>query len=582
VDKEVLQDFAAEVKEHTENIEMDCLALETDRSNCELINSLFRAFHTIKGLAGFVDQEQIHQLAHHTETLLHGCRKQELAVTRKLVDAILVSSDFIKRICKDFSLLDTESFATDITRHVNMLVAWDTSPDEYDVRPLGDLLVQTEKASQADIEKMLLLQQQELPELKIGQIAVKQGKASPQEVVELLRKQSKNSETSSDNGLMRVSSLRVDNLVDMLGELLILGSVVEQDASRRFGANDSLVHNLAKMSRITKDMQSVAISMRMVSLKSTFQRLLRVGRDTVAELGKGVQLELSGDETEIDRSVAEKLMDPLLHLVRNSIAHGIENPSERQASGKPEQGKVQISAQSNRGYVHIEISDDGRGLCLEAIHKKAIESGLADAGKTYSEQEIVDFIFAPGFSTAKKVDKVSGRGVGLDVVKTEIGRIGGKVEVQNTVGQGCKFRLKIPINLAIINGTVVSIGGMNFILPTLHIRHMFKPTDEQWVYMQGQRRMVKLRNEVIPLIPVEKAVPQGVDLNNCLVVVMEVDQDVRALPVDAISDRRDIVVKPLGEEFRGVKYVSGASILGDGKVCLILDAETLFKMEGDF
>lgn len=272
-------------------------------------------------------------------------------------------------------------------------------------------------------------------------------------------------------------------------------------------------------------------------------------------------------------------MDPLVHLLRNSVAHGIEMPRERKDAGKPEEGRVSIAAQSSRGYVHIEISDDGKGLCVDAIYKKALDMGLAEVGKSYSEQEIAEFIFLPGFSTAQQVDAVSGRGVGLDVVKTEISRIGGKVDVQSIPGQGCKFSLKIPINLAIINGTIVEIGTMRFILPTLHIRHMFKPSEEQWVNVQGQRQMVRLRNEVIPLIPVDKVVPGGIDLAECLLVVMEVDQTTRALPVTTIIDRRDIVVKPLGEEFRGIRHVSGASILGDGKVCLILDAETLLRME---
>ena len=583
IDNEVLQDFIVEVSEHTEQIEMDCLAIETDPNNSELINSLFRAFHSIKGLAGFVDQEQIHHLAHHTETMLQGCRTGDTPITKSIVDAILASSDYIKRICGNFALLQEMLFLEDVNQHIARLITGDFIPklvipdDEF--RHLGDLLVETEKVTQAEVDELLELQRTELGGLKLGQVAVKKGKATAQEVVNLLRKQDKTGEAAPDGSVMRVSSARVDNLVDMLGELMILGAGVEQEAVSRFGSNDRFVHNLTKMSRITKDMQNVAISMRMVSLKATFQRLLRIGRDTVSQLGKSAHIELRGEETEIDRSVAERLMDPLVHLLRNSIAHGIESPSERQAAGKSSEGRVVISAQSSRGYVHIDITDDGKGLHLESIYKKALEMGLVDAGKSYSDQEIGEFIFLPGFSTAQQVDAVSGRGVGLDVVKTEINRIGGKVDVQSTPGQGCKFSLKIPINLAIINGTVVEIGTMRFILPTLHIRHMFKPKEEQWVSVQGLKRMVNLRNEIIPLIPVEKILPGGIDLDDCLLVIIEVDQGVRALPVTTIVDRRDIVVKPLGEEFRGIRHLSGASILGDGKVSLILDAETLLRME---
>jgi two-component system chemotaxis sensor kinase CheA len=327
------------------------------------------------------------------------------------------------------------------------------------------------------------------------------------------------------------------------------------------------------------------MSLSMVSLRSTFQKLQRIARDTIQELGKNAEFVISGEETEIDRSVAEKLLDPLVHMVKNAISHGIESPEDRVSLGKTRQGTVTVSAYSRRGNVFIEVADDGRGMDPERILRKAQEKNLADPSRNYNEEEILSFVFLPGFSTLAVANTVSGRGVGMDVVRTEISRIGGKVEIRNTPGKGCVFVLKIPINMAVLNGTIVNIFGEHYILPTLHVKQILKPEDGQWISVGGREIMLRVRENVVPVIPVDAVFGRSGEfernLDGTLMVVMELEQQIKVLPVRAVLGRREIVVKPLGKEFASLEFVSGASILGDGKVSLILDVEALFRYGGD-
>ncbi len=596
VDPEFLNDFLVETREHIENIEMSVLALETDPENLELVNSLFRSFHTVKGLAGFVNQDLVRKIAHQTETELDKCRKGDLKVSKSFVDMILASSDLLKRICDDLTLNEDPGFLQTVEHHLEILNKGmiysqaspiNTTPAEeiqaIKVDKIGEIMVGQGLDPKAVEE--LLEKQEDHPELKLGQLAVKEKKAEAADVLQSLRIQEKAANLlNASGGYTRVSALKIDNLVDLIGELVIIQSQIEQDAVKRFGTNDSLVTNLLRMEKISKDVQNISMSLRMVSLKSTFQKINRIGRDTIAELEKNVNIEMTGEETEIDRGVAERILDPLVHLVKNSISHGIEDEADRPAKGKSIQGLVKISAYSKRGNVYIEISDDGRGLDTERIYQKAIEKKMLDPEKIYTSDEIINVVFLPGFSTAEKITDISGRGVGLDVVKTEVAKIGGKVEVNNRPGQGCTFTLKIPINLAVINGTIIDILGVRYIIPTLYIKQILKPEEGQWVNISGNKVMIRIKDEIIPLIPWTKLfggsqVAVEYDKTAELVVLVEVEQKLKALPVRNVVDRREIVIKPLGSEFSELDYVSGASILGDGTVALILDIENLYKVE---
>ncbi|MCQ2748831.1 MAG: chemotaxis protein CheA [Clostridia bacterium] len=388
---------------------------------------------------------------------------------------------------------------------------------------------------------------------------------------------------------LKIAASKVDNLADMVSELMITQSLIEQRIMLLEKDDAILTKEIPRMSRLTKDIQNLSMSLRMVPLKSTLQKVIRTGRDTAQTLQKEINLAVIGEETEIDRTITEKLYTPLMHMIRNSIGHGIEDADTRKKAGKDPVGNVTISAYNKRGSVYIEIEDDGKGLDMDKILKKAIEKGIADKDKKYSDDEIANFIFLPGFSTADKVDAVSGRGVGMDVVKTDITKVGGTVRVDTHAGEGTKFTLKIPINLAIMNGTIVKIMDQTYILPTLNIREMVNVTEENWISVKGKEKMLKVRGEVLPIYPIkallkdngfsnpDDLVESGDYEDESLMVIVELDEMVRAIPVQTVLERREIVVKSLGSEFANLDFISGASILGDGTISLIFDIEGLLK-----
>jgi two-component system chemotaxis sensor kinase CheA len=591
IDPEFLNDFILDTREHIEKIEMDALLLETGPDDKEAVNSLFREFHTIKGSAGFVEQQLIQDIAHQTETLLEDCRTGNIRVNKYIVDLILDSSDFIKKLCDDVSLNRDGAFLKLTEAHLQRLsdkgeaLRGSVEQGCGQAEKLGEILVREGKIKSEDVGEILIRQQTDYAGLKFGQIVLKEKKAEANEVVESLRKQEYEAKkAANDSGHIRIPVRKVDNLVDMMGELIITQSLVEQEMGKRFGADDKLLSDLLKMSRITKDIQNLSMSLRMVSLKSTFQKINRIGRDTIAGLGKNINIRLSGEETEIDRGVAEKIFDPLIHIVKNCISHGIEDERERLEKGKPAQGQIRIEAYNKRGSIYIEISDDGSGIDTAKVYNKAVEKNLISPSAGCGEEEILNLIFLPGFSTAETVNSVSGRGVGLDVVKTEVSKIGGKVEVISQRGKGCKFVLKMPINLAVMNGTIVDIMGSHYIIPTLNIKKIFKPEQGQWVSVKGKRAMVRDREDIIPIIPLDSihAVKEGGGNSGAdLIVVIELEQKQKALLVSSIVGKQEVVVKSLGYEFSSLDFISGASILGDGRVALILDVENLFRMEGE-
>ena len=582
VDDEFLQDFILEAKEHIENIESQVIYLEKEPSNEEIIHSMFRSFHTIKGLAGFVNQNLIQKIAHQTETIMDSCKKGKVAVDKALIDLILASSDYINKICSENNLVKDREFIVEVNSHLQVLEYYELTRIEAtnnSNKKIGEILVEQRVIDQQEVQKILEKQKESYPDLKFGQVMVKEEKANPSEIIKALKTQQTKHNIAEE--YMRVSTTKVDSLVDMVGELIIAQSLIEQYTLSNHGGDSFFNINLGRMTRITKDLQNLSMFLRMVSLKSTFQKITRIARDTINELGKNIDFTTSGDETEIDRIVTEKLLDPLVHLVKNSIAHGIETQEERFNSGKSEKGNVRVSAYNKRGSIYIEISDDGKGIDIEKVYKKAVEKGLADLNKQYTEKEIQEFILLPGFSTLEVANNISGRGVGMDVVKTEMSKIGGKIEINSIKGQGCTFILKIPVNHAVLNGTIVDIEGSNYIIPTINVKQILQPKEEQWVSVQGTRSMIKVREDIIPLISISELFRTNKKIEEPkLLVIIELDHKYKALPVRNVIGRQEIVVKPAGDQFSKLKYVSGMSILGDGKVSLILDIEHLYVTEG--
>ncbi len=497
---------------------------------------------------------------------------------RLVVASDTLIDEFMQELCNSLSEIDRIKI-----EEIKPGFSGETVFEQLQTKP-GELRI-FKKGSDGSIDDMVdeIIEGGDIkPEIRI---AIKENGADVKDVVSAFHVQENMKTQSPNQSYIRVPANKIDNMVDCLGELLItqslykreIGNILEKD-----GGN--LQNSIVRMERIAKELQNITMSLRMVSLKQTFQKIYRIGRDTAADLGKEVKIEIYGDETEIDRNVVDKIHDPLMHIIRNSISHGIESREERISKGKSGQARVILQACNKRGIVYIEISDDGKGLAVDSIYKKALDKDLVDNTKKYSDEEIMKFIFLPGFSTAEKIDSISGRGVGLNVVQTEIAKLGGKVDIENRPGNGCSFILKIPVNLATINGTVVEISGSNYVIPTLNIRQMLKPQEDQWVRIKGKTTGLLFRNEIIPIIPIDSILHTKLssdELRSALVVVVEHEQKLMALPVRSIIGKQEVVVKQIGSDFSKLSYLSGATILGDGRVSLILDVETLYKFTDD-
>ncbi len=573
--------------------ELACLDIVSDLGNEKLINDIWQRFHTMKTLSAHINHSTVYNISAGTETLIDNFLKRKDNLDERYLDIIIRSLALVKELCDDTALSSSLEYLGNVDRHLDLLFKCsggtmaESLPDGPSLRQnnlkLGEILAAKGVVNPENIDYLIAKQHQSYPGLKFGQVALKEGKASLKNVVEALNEQTGSKADLKGQLFIRIPEQKVDSLVDMLGELLITQSLHKQEISDLLAEarlSGKLSNNIIRMERITKDIQTIAMSLRMVSLRQSFQKLLRVGRDVAKELDKDIAINLSGEDTEIDRCVVERIQDPLMHLVRNAIAHGIEPAGERLARGKQAQGQVCINAYNKRGFVYIEVADDGGGLEIDLLWRKAKEKNLVDPNRNYSDEEILKLIYLPGFSTQDSIDSISGRGVGMNVVETEIVNIGGKIEISNDPGRGCAFILKIPINLATINGTIVDVFGERYILPTLNIKQILKPEGSQWVNIKGKPDMIKIRDEVIQVIPIDRILgmnSSAIDYREGMIIVLELEHILKALPVRSVLDKQEIVVKPLGSEFRGMDFLSGATILGDGLVSLILDIETLFK-----
>jgi len=379
---------------------------------------------------------------------------------------------------------------------------------------------------------------------------------------------------------VKVDTHKLDHLVDMVGELVIAQSMVRHEPSLAESTSPGLNRNLAQLGRITDELQKTAMSMRLVRLEGLFQKMTRLVRDTAMKTGKSVELQTVGEETELDRNIVEDLADPLLHMIRNAVDHGIEMPDVRQAAGKPAKARVLLKASYQAGYIQIEISDDGRGLDREKILAKAVERGLVDAAARLTDSEVFNLIFAPGFSTAEKVTDLSGRGVGMDVVRKQIQKMRGRVDIESVRGEGTTFILKLPLTLAIIDGLVVSVGGERYIIPIFAVKEMLRPAPEALTTVEGKAEMALVRGRLLPIVRLHQCFgiePKYRDPAEALLIVSECEGKPFALMVDELTGKQEVVLKSLGELMKNVPGLTGCAILGDGRVGLILDVEALFR-----
>jgi two-component system chemotaxis sensor kinase CheA len=377
---------------------------------------------------------------------------------------------------------------------------------------------------------------------------------------------------------VKVDIAKLDYLADMAGEMVIAQSLVLHDPDLSGVKSPRLARNLSQLGRITSEIQKTSMSMRLVPIAQLFQRMVRLGRDLGRKCGKPAQVEIAGEETELDRTIVEELADPLMHMVRNAVDHGIEGAEARQAAGKPALARISIRAWHQAGHIVIEVSDDGRGLNKEKILAKARARGLAT--DHVSENDIFNLIFEPGFSTADQVTDVSGRGVGMDVVKKHIQKLRGRTEIRSIPGQGTTFTLKLPLTLAMIEGLAVAVGTERYIMPMFAVREMFRPAPEAVSTVQNRGEMVLVRGRLLPILRLYRRFgvkPRSASPSESLLIVAEAEGKAFCLMVDELIGKQEVVIKGLGETFRNTPGVAGGAILGDGRVGLILDVDGLYK-----
>jgi len=582
--------FVEEAGEHVEAIEAALLEVERTPDDTAKIDDLFRPFHTIKGIAGFLNMTDVNRLTHEAETLLDQGRKGKRAITPAVIDLVFDVVDILKLqiaeignwVASPTSDPICQPPVAEMIHRLRDIISGRAEPDDSaptggsPSQRVGENLVDQRAVAPEAVEFALQKQQQE-PDKKVGEILVENKTATARQVSQAIRPKAqeasarKTGQKTAGDQSIRIDTGKLDALVDMVGELVIAQTLVT--ANPLIGTDARLTKDVDQVAKIVRDVQEVAMSMRMVPIGPTFQKMARLVRDVSRKAGKQVELTISGEDTELDKTVIQQIGDPLIHMVRNAVDHGVEAAEGRIAAGKPVVGHVHLSASHQGGSIVIEISDDGKGLDPASLLQKGIDKGLVNPGEELSDQQIFQLIFAPGFSMAKQVTDISGRGVGMDVVKRNIDQLRGKVEITSELGKGSTFSIRLPLTLAIIDGMVIRIGTERFILPTITIEQSLRPLPEQISTVQQKGQILNVRGQLIPLVQLGRLFRLTGRTDPCetMVVVTQCDGGRVGIVVDELIGQQQVVIKTLGERFQGLQGVSGAAILGDGRVGLILE-----------
>jgi two-component system chemotaxis sensor kinase CheA len=591
-DLDLIGEFITESTDLIEKAEDALLALENDPDDMESVGMIFRAFHTVKGTAAFMELDLIAEMGHHAESLLSRVRDREIQYSGGYADLSLKALDMINALINlvqealgGAPLLKPDGYDELMVVLANPEENGVTAEEDDTAVPrLGDLLIAQGKAERDKVEKAL----EETDTGPIGGKLIKAKAATVKDVGQALRAQRKIKGKATVESSVRVSTSRLDRLIDMVGELVIAHSMVAQDEVITDSENYELAKKVAHTSKIVRGLQDMSMSMRMVPLKGTFNKMARLVRDLSKKIGKKVNFVTEGEDTEIDRNLVDVINDPLVHMVRNSVDHGIETPEVRVAGGKPESGTVKLSAYHSAGSVVVEIEDDGKGLNKEVILAKGLERGLVEAVDNLSDREIHNLIFEPGFSTAKEVTDVSGRGVGMDVVKRNIESLRGQAEIHSEEGRGSIFKMSLPLTLAIIDGMVVRVGEERYVIPTVSIIRSVKPGKGDISSVLNKGQMLSLQGGLIPLFRLSMLYDvtaagngNGKDKGsgdwNELVVVVEDDNQQAGFIIDELIGRQQVVIKSLGDTMKEIPGIAGGAIMPNGRVGLILDVGGLVR-----
>lgn len=649
--QEILEDFLIEAFEMIEQLDQDLVELENRPEDLELLNRIFRVAHTIKGSGSFLNFSVLTHLTHHMEDVLNKARHGELTITPDIMDVVLESIDFMKKLLN--AIRDTGTDAntgldSDIANVVARLDAISKGESPQDI-PASQESSTTQEAPQSqasqeasnnaqeevdysnmspeevekEIERLLNQRQEEdkkkreekrakgelqdiqapseieqtpnatpaakAPESQkqpeVNATPAKQTEAKPQ--IKPRQEENKTLATSVEQTI-RVDVKRLDSLMNLIGEL-VLGKnrliKIYNDVEERYEGEkflEELNQVVASVSMVTTDIQLAVMKTRMLPIGRVFNKFPRMVRDLSRELGKNIELVISGEETELDKSIVEEIGDPLVHLIRNACDHGIESKEERIAAGKKEQGTVELKAYNEGNHIVVEITDDGKGMDPATLKAKAIEKGIIGEREadTMTDREAYSLIFKAGFSTAKVVTNVSGRGVGMDVVKTNIEKLNGIIDVDSTYGEGTTLKLKIPLTLAIIQSLLVGVQEEYYAIPLASVIETVRISQDE-IYTVENKSVLRLRNEVLPLVRLADIF--GVDSvfdnsEQAYVVVIGLAENKIGVIVDFLIGQEEVVIKSLGSYLKGTEGIAGATIRGDGRVTLIVDIAAMMQM----
>ena len=677
--KEIFESFLVESQELLDALMPDLMQLETSGDDMDLMNRIFRGFHTIKGTSGFMGFDSITVITHHAEDLLNKLRRSELTITMDMVDVLLEVHDWIQLLVKNLGMGDDSpvDYSQTLARLEAVInpSAEKSSASKKEEMPhsaMDSVLADTSMKGSGDFtdeqlaqiqaafaeinsefakelsqesssttshsaldnvlnntsitqnpgdftEDELAMIQAAFAEIntnfsaKIESNPIEKPSELSQHIVESTKEikpvehTEQNKETtvpaaaakaspvaaakaapatsSSADATIRIDVSRVEALMDLSGELVLGRNRLSQISDRLKELFDSehlvaeLLETTSQLDKITTDIQATAMKMRMVPIGKLYQKSPRIVRDLSKEFGKEIELILKGEDTEIDRGIIEELNDPLVHMIRNSCDHGIESPEKRVAKGKPAKGTITLDAEQEGNNIVLRISDDGNGIDAEKVKAKALEKGVitAEQATQMSKRELYQLIFAPGFSTAAVVSAVSGRGVGMDVVKTNIQKLKGVIEIESEINKGTTFVIKLPLTLAIIQGLIVQVENETYALPLSNVVEVVALTDEN-CYTINQKRVIRIRQQVLPLLTLknelnipEKPIPSAAQY----VVVIGLAHQRLGIVVDSLLGQEEIVIKSLGQYLGNISAIAGSTILGDGRVIMILDIQEL-------
>lgn len=613
---DLLREFLTETNESLDVVDVELVKFEQEPNNAKILDNIFRLVHTIKGTCGFLGLPRLEAIAHAAETLM-GKFRDGVPVTPQAVTLVLQSIDRIKQIVADLEASEQEPAGDDrdlISELERMSEAGKPAPvAEVAKHTEGGLIYQVlerqlrpGEVSLDELERAFRETVAEAPSFAeaapapapapVAKAEAKPAKAAVEKREAKEKDADKDGEGKSGGGVatqsIRVSVETLEHLMTMVSELVLTRNQLLEIVRRHEDSEFKVP--LQRLSNVTAELQEGVMKTRMQPIGNAWQKLPRVVRDLSNELGKQIELEMIGQDTELDRQVLELIKDPLTHMVRNSADHGLETPEARRAAGKPDKGTIRLSAYHEGGHIIIEISDDGRGLDAERIRQKIVDNGLATEFELekMSEAQIYKYVFAPGFSTAAKVTNVSGRGVGMDVVKTNIDAIGGTVDLKSVPGQGTTFTIKIPLTLAIVSTLIVESAGDRFAIPQLSVVELVRAqqNSEHRIERIRDTPVLRLRNKLLPLVHLSKlldithrdgsAPKEPVSEEDGFIVVMNVGNQTFGVVVEAVFHTEEIVVKPMSSMLRHITMFSGNTILGDGSVIMIVDPNGIAQAIG--